>query len=233
MRLISRDILKYLLQWSFLTVVALLVLLVIVSWILCIYSDSINGLLTPHGMRWLTSHCVSNYCSVPLGEILLGLIGFGSLAESDILKLFNGHISLKQKRALQTTLIIVAIVLGIFSTFLFLPNAVLLSAFGTISNSPFSKGLYGLVVCLSILIANVYGYTSGKFVTLEDFINAHSSFIKKAGFYFIFVFFSSQFVQCLDYTNILLLFGDDGMILEIIRCIMYYMPLILVIAIHL
>lgn len=227
-----RSVLRQLTQWFFLTVVALFVLLLIVSWLLCIYFDSINGLLSPHGIRWLTSHLVSNFCTVPFGEIILGLIGVGSLIESDIFKLFSGHISLKQKRALQTTIITVVIVLCVFSSFLLMPNAILLSAFGTISNSPFSKGVYGLIVCLFILIANVYGYTSGKFVTLDDFVNAHSSFIKKTGFYFIFVFFSSQFIQCLDYTHILAVLGDNGVVLEIIKCVLYYLPLAILILLY-
>ena len=114
-----------------------------------------------------------------------------------------------------------------FSLLLLLPDPVLLSAFGTFQNSAFSKGLVGLLACLAIFIGNVYGYTSGRFTTMRDFMQAHASIFGTISNYFVMLFLSSQFVNCLEYTGILPLLGDNGTIFYLLKGFLYNGTLLL------
>ncbi len=204
-----------------------LVLLLFISWVLSIYVDGVRGLLTAHGIRWICSNIVPNFASVHIAKILLGLMAMSVLRASGILQAFRSHISLKQRRALQITGVSSLVVLVLFSLLLLLPNPVLLSAFGTIRNSAFSKGLFGLLACFTIFIGNVYGYTSGRFTTMRDFMQAHVSIFSSISDYFVMLFFASQFINSLDYTNILPLLGDDGTVFYLLKGCLYNGPLLL------
>ena len=146
-----KDHIRRVLRYYYWGVVILLLLLLLSSWLLGIYLDGVQGLLTPRGIRWMCSNIVPNFASVHWAKILLGVMAVGVLNESGIFRTLRGHISLKQQRALLITGGVVVFVLSLFSLLLFLPNAVLFSAFGTFSHSAFSKGFYGLVMGLAIL----------------------------------------------------------------------------------
>ena len=222
-----KDHIRRVLRYYYWGVVILLLLLLLSSWLLGIYVDGVQGLLTPRGIRWMCSNIVPNFASVHWAKILLGVMAVGVLNESGLFRTLRGHISLKQQRALLITGGVVVFVLSLFSLLLFLPNAVLLSAFGTFSHSAFSKGFYGLVMGLAILIGNVYGATMGRFVSMRDFVQAHVAIFSTVASYFVIVFLASQFVGCLEFTGILTLLGDDGMGLHILQEILYHLPLLL------
>ena len=221
-----KDYIRRFLHGYFLCVVIALVLLLFSSWVLSIYVDGVEGLLTARGIRWLCINIVPNFASVHLAKMLLGLMAISVLRESGIIGTLRGHISLKQKRALQITGISALIIVLLFSLLLFLPNAVLLSALGTFHNSAFSKGFYGILMCFAIFIGNVYGYTSGRFLTMRDFVHGHVAIISHLSNYFVMIFFASQLVGCLDFTGILPLLGDDGTALKLIRGFLYNIPLL-------
>ena len=216
--------------WS---IVILLLLLLLASWVLSIYIEGVQGLLTPRGIRWMCSNIVPNFATVHLAKILLGVMAISVLHESGIIRTLRGHVSLKQQRALLMTGGVVVFVLGLFSLLLFLPNAVLLSAFGTFSHSAFSKGLYGLLMCFAILVGNVYGATVGRFVNVHDFVQAHVSIFSTLASYFVIIFLTSQFIGCLEFTGILALLGDDGAVLYLLRGFLYNFPLLLYILLSL
>ena len=218
---------RRLLQAYFWCIVLALVLLLFVSWVLSIYVDGVSGLLTARGIRWLCISIVPNFASVHLAKILLGLMAISVLKESRIMSTCRGHVSLKQKRALQITGVAILLVGCLFSLLLFLPNAVLLSAFGTFHGSAFSKGLDGILMCLVIFVGNVYGYTSGRFITMRDFVQAHVSIFSTVANYFVILFFASQLVGCVDFTGILPLLGDDGTVFYWMQGVLYNVPLLL------
>jgi p-aminobenzoyl-glutamate transporter AbgT len=226
-RLGYKDYIRRILKCYFWGIVGMLFLLLFASWVASIYVEGVEGLLTPRGIRWMCVNIIPNFASVHLAKMLLGLMAISVLRESGIIATLRGHISMKQKRALQITGITVLIVLCLFSLLLFLPKAILLSAFGTFHNSAFSKGLDGLLMCLVILIGNVYGYTSGRFTTMRDFIQAHASLFAAIPNYFVMLFIASQFLNCLDYTGILPLLGDDGTVLYVLKGFLYNGTLLL------
>lgn len=204
-----------------------LVALFMLSWIVSIYSDGVNGLLTPRGVRWVVSSVMGNFASTPLAEIISGMIAFGVLRDSKILSLLSSKPTLKQRYALKITAFAAVAILLLMSLTLVLPNALLLSSFGTVVNSPFMKGLYAIALAFIIFVGNIYGYTSGRYISLSDFVQAHVSVFKISSPYFILLFLSSQLVNCLDYTDLLVLVGDENMLLFLCKCVLYYMPLLL------
>lgn len=226
----KNTLIRNILQGYFVGVVVLLVVLLLVSWLLSIYVDGVEGLLTARGIRWLCSSIVENFASVPLAEILLGMMTVSVLKESGVGLVLKGHTSLKQRRALQVTGVALLVVLCIFSLLLFLPQAVLLSAFGTVSHSAFSKGFFGLLTCVLIFLGNVYGYTSGRFTSLHDFFHAHVSLFASMAGYFVILFFASQLVGCLHYTGILSFLGDNDTLSTLLADVLYAFPLLLYLA---
>lgn len=218
---------RRILQGYFWFIVSMLVVLLFASWVLSIYVDGVQGLLTARGIRWMCSNIIPNFASVHLAKILLGLMAISVLRESGIFRTAHGHISLKQKRALQITGIAVLVIIGLFSLLLFLPNAVLLSAFGTMNNSALSKGFDGLFMCLAIFVGNVYGYTSGRFVTIRDFVEAHVAIFPTLANYFVILFLASQLVCCMEFTGILPLLGGDDTWLFLLKGLLYNVPLLL------
>lgn len=213
------------LQCYFVGIVACLMLLCFVSWVLGIYIEGVESPFTSNGLRWIVGNMMTNFDSVPLAEIIFGLFGLSVIRESGIVKIFEGHVSLKQKRALQITIISMVVFALLFSLMLFLPNAILLSAFGDLNNSPLMKGLFGIIIIFLLLVGNVYGYTSGRFTNLNDFVSAHLYIFNTISPYFLILFFSSQFICCLEFTNILSFFGDEQAIISAMRLLMYYAPL--------
>ncbi|MBQ6965805.1 MAG: AbgT family transporter [Bacteroidaceae bacterium] len=203
------------------------IILLFTSWVMSIYVDGVEGLLTARGIRWMCSNIVPNFAAVSLAKRLMELMALSVLLESGIFQAAHGHISLKQKRAFQITGISTLVIVGLFSLLLLLPNALLLSAFGTFRHSAFSKGLYGLLLCLAIFIGNVYGYTSGRFVKFHDFIHAHVSLFSRIGSYFVLLFMASQFVGCLEFTGMLDLMGGHETLLFVLKGVLYNIPLLL------
>lgn len=222
-----KDRIHSILRGYFWGIVIALVIVLFASWVASIYVDGVEGLLTARGIRWMCSSFVSNFAAVHLAEMLLGLMAISVLRESGIIRTIRGHVSLKQKRALQITGVAVLLVLGLFSLLLLLPKAVLLSAFGTFRHSAFSKGFYGLLMCLLIFVGNVYGYTVGRFLSLRDFVHAHVAIFSSVASYFVILLFASQLVGCIEFTGILPLLGDDGTALFWLRGILYNVPLLL------
>ena len=222
-----KDYIQRFLKHLFWGVLTALVLLFFISWVLSIYVDGVHGLLTTRGIRWMCVNIVPNFSSVHIAKLLLGLMAMSVIRASGILQAFRSHISLKQRRALQITGVSVVVALILFSMLLLLPDPVLLSAFGTFRNSAVSRGFFGLLACLAIFAGNVYGYTSGRFATMRDFMQAHASIFAAIPNYFVMLFLASQFVNCLNYTGILPLLGDDGTFFYIIKGFLYNGTLLL------
>lgn len=222
-----KDYIQRFLKHLFWGVLTALVLLFFISWVLSIYVDGVHGLLTTRGIRWMCVNIVPNFSSVHIAKLLLGLMAMSVIRASGILQAFRSHISLKQRRALQITGVSVVVALILFSMLLLLPDPVLLSAFGTFRNSAVSRGFFGLLACLAIFAGNVYGYTSGRFATMRDFMQAHASIFAAIPNYFVMLFLVSQFVNCLNYTGILPLLGDDGTFFYIIKGFLYNGTLLL------
>lgn len=204
----------------------------IYSWVCSLYIDeSVRSLLNADGIRWSVSSIMTNLDDAPLTYIGSFLICSGVLLESGFIstiitflrerKWHESSVSLKQRRAFMLTLGMVEAIAAFAVILCLFQSSLLLSAFGTIESSPLSRGWFGLLVMLLILIGNVFGYTSGKFVNTVDFINAHTLLLRKCAGYFIVLFISSELIACVKYTGLL---SDDATI--VLSYALYYVPLV-------
>lgn len=223
----TRTIASKVLQWLFVAIAVMFFVLLVGSWIVAVYDDRVNALLSVNGFRWLFSNFVSNFGTVPLAEMLFGMLGLSTLFESGIFSIRRSHVSLKQSNALRITAIVVVFTLLLFSALLFMPNAILLSAFGELSDSPFTRGLFGFVIALFFLIGTVFGYASGKYVSFDDFFHAQTAVFSRIGNYFVILFLAAQLVCCLDYTDIMLLSGYEDEIIIALKVLFYYVPFVI------
>lgn len=200
-------------------------MLLFASWAASIYVDDINPLLAPRGIRWMCSSIEQNFVSAPVAPALMVLMAFSVLCQSGMFSIFKDSMSLKKRRALHVTIVVAICIMVIFSLLLFMPNAILLSAFGTISHSAFTKGLFGLAVMYVIVVSAVYGYTSGRISSMSDVVESCASIFSSVGSYIVVLFVVSQFVGALHYTSLLHAMGDDGKWMDILSNALYYMPL--------
>ena len=83
-----------------------IILLVLLSWFVNMWGGGIRSLLSPDGIRWFFGSFVENIESAPWGLLILILLTAGAVKESEIIDIFKGNGSLKQKRALTITSVV-------------------------------------------------------------------------------------------------------------------------------
>lgn len=204
----------------------MVVLTVFVSWIGSVYGWGLNNILSADGIRWAVTNFIPNIPKSPIGLILLLMIAVSVAVESGLFHGFGKKSSLKQRRAVSIALAVALILLIVILLLLLPSNAVLLSPFGTISDSSFTRGFW-MILCLAVIVVcNVYGYASGRFYNLKDCIDAHASLISFAAPYFVYLIVASQFMACIDYADIL---PTNNIMYVWIGRIIYFVPLVILI----
>ena len=205
-----------------LTFFALTVVITVLSWVGNVYEWGVNNLLCADGIRWAVANIIYNFTDSPIGEIILLLLGLSVLTESGFLTFWKSAKSIKQKRAMQITIVAIVVYCLTIFCLLFTSHAVLLSAFGTLRESAFQQGAYGLLLLGIIIAGNLYGYFSGTFSSVKDSISAHTSLIFRISPYFVTAFVASEFVGSMNYVFEI----GDGMS-NFIDFIVFYVPLFL------
>ena len=218
-----------------LTLLSLLPVVVILSWIVSIYvDDSVNNLLGSNGIRWMVSSIVNNiYCS-PLAGVVVFLISLSVLYESGLIstlttlvrerKWSGGSLSLKKRRALMLSVGVVEVLLVLFVILMLFPGSILYTAFGTYENSALQQGWYGMLALSAILVGNVFGYSSGGLVSSDDFMHAHTSLLSQCSWYILYFCLAAEFVAFLDYSLL-----TPYIVVSVLSYILYYSPLLYII----
>jgi p-aminobenzoyl-glutamate transporter AbgT len=205
-----------------LTFFALTVVVTVLSWVGNVYEWGVNNLLCADGIRWAVANIIYNFTDSPIGEIILLLLGLSVLTESGFLTFWKSAKSIKQKRAMQITIVAIVVYCLTIFCLLFTSHAVLLSAFGTLRESAFQQGAYGLLLLRAIIAGNLYGYFLGTFSSVKDSVLAHTSLILRISPYFVTAFVASEFVGSMYYVFEI----GDGMS-NFIDFIVFYVPLFL------
>ena len=194
---------KLLLKWLLVLELLAFPVIAISSWVVSIYSSAARNLLDAKGLRWMLTCFVKNFTLIPWAEILMVLIAFSVLHFSGITDCLRRRPTLKQQRALLFALAaLVCIILGV-GAFTVLPPYVLLNFFGGLERSPLIESLPGLLFLSAEAMGCVYGYTSGKMVTIEDFSVAHSQLIIRFSPLFIHFFLLSQIIEWVKFSYFL------------------------------
>lgn len=186
--------------------IIILPIVVIASWVVGAYNPDVKSLLEDAGVRWSITHITKNFSDLPLAEILLLMVTVSVVRESGWLSWLypkNHPLTLKQLRAYTYTNLLIFALFLIFLLVLFMPASPLRNSFGELSHSPLSQGWLSLLSLLFIIVSNVYGYLSGRFVTSADFAFAHTRVLRNFSPAFISLFFLGQIMGCLDYSQLI------------------------------
>lgn len=202
---------------------AITILIIIVSWFGNYYGLDIRNILSAEGLRWFVENLIPNITLSPLAEIVFLLMAISVVVESGLLKVFFGNLSPKQRRALQLTGALFLVYCLSLVVLIFFSSSILLSALGTISGSPLSRGVLGIVGISLLLIGNFYGFVSGRLVTVNDFVQAHCELLRRVSPFFITIVIASQLVAFVGYAFGDGIFFNRGLFIVII----YYIPLFL------
>ena len=157
---------KYLPHIAFLLFAAQL-LLMIVSWLLAaaIPTSGVRSLLSSEGLRWFLGHFSDVLGTSVLLCLLLLLMAYGCLRGCGILHFKTSY---RQSRALAIMLLLLAVYVGIIVLLTMIPQAVLLSATGSLWPSPFSAAICPLFALGITLLSAVYGYVAGSYHNMSD-----------------------------------------------------------------
>jgi len=191
-------------NWMPIALLCLILLHAIISWIGDIYGWGLNNLFSQAGIRWTVTYFIPNISCAPFAEVLSALIAMSVLTESGIFSAFTKKASLKQQRALSLAMAVLVIIVVVLACMVLLPNAVLLSPFGTLTDSPFSEGLFGLLCVTVIIMGNVYGLSSGRFFNLADTIKAHVSLVTPFLPCFLSMMLTAVLMESMTYSNIIM-----------------------------
>ena len=218
------------LQWLPLIAVAAVLVLVLFSWLGNVNGLGLVSLLSDEGIRWTFSHLVENFSNSPVLLLMLSTVALGGVGESGLFNVGSKGLSLKQGRALLITLFVAALMATGLLMFVFMPGSVLLSATGSMVDSPLSKGLPAFVVVCVIVLSVVYGLLSGRYLSLSDIVASHTGLTRYCAPFFFHAFVAAQLVALLKYSNFFSLTGNEETWLLWLDILLYYLPFLLYVA---
>ena len=225
----QRDWLTYIPLSCLLTIL----LLALFTWAGSVYGLEVVNLLNAEGIRWMFSSVVPNITRSPLPILLLTLMALSALDGSGMLYALRGRPNAKQKNALFISLLILLLSAGVIACMTLLPGTILLNPLGTLSHSPFSRGLPSVALIIIIITADIYGYTSGRLLTVADVVKADTQLIADIASYFLSFIIIAQMVACFDYSLVFLLIDDNSNLWFLIfEYAAYLIPLLLHLITH-
>ncbi len=211
-------------RWTPIVLLLTMVLVALFSWIGSIYGLSVNNLFSGDGIRWWVMNFIPNVRETPFAYIIVGLVSLSVLKESGLFYAFSRSASLRCKRALSLSILVFGLLCLALALMTLLPDAVLRNSFGSISNSPFTSGLFGMVCAIVLVVCNVYGLSSGNFINFDDTLKAHVSLLYRCLDYFISMALVGELMGCLDYTGLL---TRPSSLYEVVAWCLYLIPLCL------
>lgn len=178
---------------------AAILMLAIFSWLASMYGWIVHNVLSADGLRWAAASVLGNFRQVPFAEMLMVLVALSFLTESGLLKAFHVGITLKQRRALQFSVLVLIISLVAIAAAVFMPSSVLLSSFGRFAGSPIAAGLPALMLLVVVLVSITFGFLSGRFLTASDMLSAAAHIPAAAARVLPVLFLTSQLIGCYAY----------------------------------
>lgn len=143
------------------------ILLVLISWLLsATQTDGVRSLLSSEGIRWGLGQFSSMMLKPQLIWLLLIAMAGGCMWHSCIFR--PSHVSFRRQFALRLAVSVFAFQIFIVVLLIAIPQAVLLSATGTLWPSPFSRALVPLAAFITINTSVCYGFLSQTFASMSD-----------------------------------------------------------------
>lgn len=157
-------------------------------------------MISGDGLRWFVANFMDNIRFSPWDYILMLSLTVSVVKESEIFSFRNKIISLKQKRAYYIVGILLAIIASLVIVCTILPGNVLLSAFGTFNNSPLQHGLFPIISIFIIVISLVFGFSTGRFASLEEMVRALVALLVNIASYFVSFLVASQLCAIIKFA---------------------------------
>lgn len=171
---------------------------VLLSWLLsAMMVSGVRSLLTGEGIRWFFAHFADGLCSPLLVWLLLASVAAGCVSASGMLAHDRGY---RRGKALRVALLFLLPYLAAIALLTLLPHAVLLSATGTLADSPFSRALVPVVCLGAVLFSVAYGLAARRLSSFSDIIDAMVGGLRSAApLLFVYVL-AAQLLHTLRYV---------------------------------
>ncbi len=143
------------------------VLLVLLSWLLsATQTDGVRTLLSSEGIRWFIGQFTQMLLKPQLIWLLLIAMAAGCVWQSCLFR--SSQASFHRKLALRISVVIFALQIIVVVLLISTPQAVLLSAMGSLWPSPFSRAIVPLSAIITINTSICYGLLSRTFTSVVD-----------------------------------------------------------------
>ena len=145
-------------------------LVALLSWLLsALMVGGVRPLLSGEGVRWLFAHSADTLSSPFLAWLLTAALACGCVSGSRLLK---GEGAYRRRAALRVATAALMLYAAVIALLTVPPHAVLLSATGTLADSPFSRAIVP-VASLGVAIFSVaYGIAAHTMATATDMTEA-------------------------------------------------------------
>lgn len=174
------------------------VALVLLSWILsATMTEGVRALLSSEGIRWFFGNYADMLGARPLAWLVLLSMAGGAIWKSGLLRFDR---SKDYQHGLVVAMSLLLIYIGVLSLLTLVPHAVLLSATGSLWNSPFSRALVPILAFGIILCSVGHGIAVHAFASLSDVCQAFCFGVGKAAPLFLLYVLSVQFYESLHFV---------------------------------
>jgi aminobenzoyl-glutamate transport protein len=154
-------------------------LLVLISWLLsATQTEGVRTLLSSEGVRWLLGQFTVFLLKPQLIWLLLLSMAFGCLWQSCLFR--PSQTSFRRQFALRLSAVVFVVQTASIALLIATPQAVLLSATGTLWPSPFSRALVPLAAIITINTSICYGLLSRTFTSVADIYESQKWGLSKA-----------------------------------------------------
>lgn len=154
-------------------------LLVLISWLLsATQTEGVRTLLSSEGVRWFLGQFSVFLLKPQLIWLLLLSMAFGCLWQSCLFR--PSQTSFRRQFALRLSAVVFVVQMASIALLIATPQAVLLSATGTLWPSPFSRALVPLAAIITINTSICYGLLSRTFTSVADIYESQKWGLSKA-----------------------------------------------------
>ncbi|MBP5276952.1 MAG: ABC transporter substrate-binding protein [Prevotella sp.] len=164
--------------WIAVTLIALLLILILLSWILNASSSAptVNSLLSEEGIRWFIGQFTKFLSTPALIWLLLLSIAWGTYRESGIgtamQMMINGKkVSYRQRFSFRVSMIICLFLVIVIILLIAVPHAILLSSTGTLFPSSFSAAIIPIIAFIITVVSVSFAIMVGKVKTVGAFMH--------------------------------------------------------------
>lgn len=173
--------------------------LVLCSWFLsATMTPGVRSLLSGEGIRWFFARFTDAICSPVLAWLLMLAIAVGCLKESGLLH--PSKEKYRRRKGLHFSLVLLLAYVAVLVLLTALPQAVLLSATGKLSNSPFSQALVPIICFVVVLCSVGYGVVVRKFTSFAYVFQTMSSGISSVAPWLVLYMLAVQLVDSICYV---------------------------------